>query len=285
MPLASPRAALPGHIAELPAPHDAVDRPGARWTIHAAPGIAVTATAERSVVGGGGCFGSYGVIARVDDEWRDGFRAVRFNYHAARRGAVPAWSPGSTLGVIDAFRAADRARLEAVVRPELDRAIREVVEAAAPDYRRAREHDRAWAVAWRAADAALLRGAGSLDLDALTSVLTPDGDPRLYVRTRVQVGGRSAFAMWFWIRDRGGEMTVEHRSAEPAKHMRIREYGGPFDLPLSRVGDVLGILDADGDGWAEILVTAHGYEGQSITAYEYSPRALEPTGASFHWGC
>ena len=136
--------------------------------------------------------------------------------------------------------------------PELDRAIREVVEAAAPDYRRAREHDHAWAVAWRAADAALLRGAGSLDLDALTYVLTPDGDPRLYVRTRVQVGGRSAFAMWFWIRDRGGEMTVEHRSAEPAKHMRIREYGGPFDLPLSRVGDVLGILDADGDGWAEI---------------------------------
>lgn len=78
-------------------------------------------------------------------------------------------------------------------------------------------------------------------------------------------------------------MTVEHRSAEPAKHMRIREYGGPFDLPPSRVGDVLGILDADGDGWAEILVTAHGYEGHSITAYEYSPQALEPTGAGFHW--
>lgn len=74
------------------------------------------------------------------------------------------------------------------MRPELDRAIREVVEATAPDYRRAQETHRAWAVAWRAADAALLRGAGSLDLDALTYVLTPVGDPRLYVRRRVQVG-------------------------------------------------------------------------------------------------
>ena len=93
--------------------------------------------------------------------------------------------------------------------------------------------------------------------------------------------------MIFWLREGPDSLTVER--SESLKHLLIRDgrdsYRGPAFPSRRFLGEVLAIVDSDDDGWAEILLTAYGYEGQSITAYKYTPDGPQKTVPSFAWGC
>ena len=289
-PLRAPAAQYAGeHIVELLAPvAELTDRPGDPWIIDVAPGVTLTATAERPVLGGMGCSGSYGVIARVDEAWQRVFRGARFRYYLARRGVGDPQATHSALGQIRSDLDAEmRARVEAAVRPEIARAVRDVTKDAAAGYARARSsaHLRRWAMPWARIDAALLRGEGTLLFDVQGFTLTPDGEPRLFVRSELRVHGATGFLMMFWLRDRGDRLDVESSDATLAAHIRIGEYGRPEIMRRSDYGEILGVVDSDRDGWAEIFVATRGYESFTISAHEYTPSGPRPTGTTIGWGC
>lgn len=285
-PLPAALAKYPGgHLVELDPPADVSDRAGDPWTIHAAPGVAVTATVERTVYSGADCTGVYGVIARVDEPWRERFRDVAFRYHVARRGFGEARVEESPLGSLAAPDAALRGRIEKLIRPEIARAVATVAAAVAPNYDRDTSR-RGWAAGWKKTDAALMRGEGVVSFDAQAFRLTADGDPRLFVRADVRIAGKTAFLMSFWLRQSGESLSIEHADSQHSRHIRIGEFGGPLhDFPLSYQREILGIVDMNRDGRAEILTGIHFSEGHAIEAREYTGGEPQAAGAAFRWGC
>ena len=258
---------------------------GDRWAVHTSPGQVFHATAERFVLGQGGCENLLALVLKIDSEELQAFRDVRTKYYVADvRAASTIASP---LGPLPdpAITPEFRRRLEGALAEVFAREFPRVRKEAASEMARmiASEHGdaRVWARERQQVDAALARGEGRLTYDAQSYRLTPDGVPRVFVRARWHVGSRLGFAAAFWVREDSGEIVWQN--LRPASWLRMRLFQG--EIHTSQLGLVLNVVDRDRDGWAEVIFLQGGYEGVGVEVLDVSDDGLKPAGISYSYGC
>jgi hypothetical protein len=259
-------------------------RTGDRWAVHAGPGRVFGATAERIVLGEGGCSHLIGVVLKVDDKDADTFAGVRAKYYAAGPD-LRADAAASDLGELPAstltpgVRARIDETLATLLKKELPAVRREAADAwgrAGSDF----EPHRTWGRSVLAAHEALARGAGTLTYDAQPYRLTPDGVPAIFVRAIWRAAGRQAFAAAVWLRADTGEILW--------KNMRPAAWIGMYEFQRGvlheQLGLVLNVVDSNGDGWAEIVFAQMGYESVGVSLLDVRS-AFEPVGSGYSYGC
>lgn len=166
---------------------------------------------------------------------------------------------------------------------------------------------------WLHVDRGLIRGKGTLDYDIRAFRLTPDGAPRLFVRARWKLANAPVFLMtaWFKAESATAEASETKTSgARTSKTESIKVSPNPASFPpnsahaevsplllsadaswssvlregvvTGTLGDsldfqtILNELDADHDGWAELLVHSDQGAATTITLYLYSDMGLAP---------
>ena len=267
--LATTRTRTPGRLFELPA--DRVQaivgdkaRVGDRWILDAGRRGRFRFSVEQLVLGYKDCGEAWGVLARVAADGAPAFAGVSEKYYVARRAQAEVAPPlktriGPVAFALDADR---RVELSALLEHERQRTWPELQREASQDYARAEAHGQKWHARWRRLDGALDRGEAQLGFDVQAFRLTPDGDPRLFVRARWTLSGALVYGMTAWIRV-SGRMAVERSDAKVAGWLRMGEFQRmPFDNEL--FGLVLNVVDTNGDGFAEILMLQSGDESRNV---------------------
>jgi hypothetical protein len=137
---------------------------------------------------------------------------------------------------------------------------------------------------WQQHDERLARGEGKLFYDLQALRLTPDGQPRYYVRAQWTLDRETAFLMSAWARpDR--DMLLEGVNTRPSRWLRLNEFQSER-LGLDDLGVVLNVFDYDGDGWGEVLIGERLYDGFRIQLLEYSEgQGFRRTGIVYRYGC
>lgn len=261
----------------LPNDHHVGDR---RW-IHTAPGQAYEATVERRVGGYfGGCTEAIGVLLRIAPANADAFRAVRPRYFVAT--PTPAEAPNA------AIRSAIRALPESAITGDVRRSLESMLQTTlARELPRVRSKD-APGLAVRAVEGqyrsdrigarerlkvldALERGEGKLRYEVQAFRLRADHVPILFVRAEWIVGWRHGLAGSLWLRGSDPLEVLEATAAwGMSRPMSFDDNVHPFEMGL-----ILNVLDRDGDGWGEVLLSMDGYESRTISLLEYSPAGFQ----------
>ena len=263
---------------------------GDRWQIHAAPGQAFQAEAERIVGGYAHCQAATGVLLRVVPEEAKAFAALPAKYFLAERATtLPLSNPASSSAVrvmpspsTAEFRRAVESTLDAVLARELPG----VRSDAAPELTRMASspvaYHRSWARQQRAIEEAMQAGQGTLTYDLQSFRLAPDGVPLHFVRAEWRVRQRQGFAASLWLR---GEQAIDvvDTNVQPASWLRMFEFQGK--VSREHLGFVLNVFDTDHDGWGEVLLARGGYESIEFSVLEYSPTGFQPTGTQLSSGC
>lgn len=226
-------------------------RSGDRWTIHAGPGQVFGATAERIVLGEGGCSRMIGVLLKVDDKDSYAFAGVRSKYYAAERASPPGVeASASALGEMPA------STLTPDVRAVIDKTLAALV------------------------PGELRTGAERPDYDAQPYRLTPDGPPLIFVRAFWRAGGRQVFAAAVWLRADTGEVVW--------KNPRIAAWLGAGEfrrgLMTENLGLVLNVVDSDDDGWGEVVFGQLGYESVGVSLLD-ARSGFTAAATGYTYGC
>jgi hypothetical protein len=137
--------------------------------------------------------------------------------------------------------------------------------------------------AWRAIDERLAKGEGALSYEIQALRVTPDGNPRWFVRARWMLDKKEAFLMSAWIRP-DKNMFLVSVDAGAAGMLRTAEFQRQ-SLRAEHQGLILNVFDYDGDGWGEILMERSGYESSQLALYKYTDSGLVPVGIELLWGC
>ena len=228
-PILQTRTRTPGPLFELPASRiqdilGTAARIGDRWTIDTGRGGEFHAIVERFVLGYKNCGEAWGVVAAVDEPR---FRAVTDKYFMARQASSEARPvTRSTVGPVP-YQLTDgrRAGIAGLLERELRRTWPSVRDEAAQWYGRADDaRHQQWSAQWKRLDAGVDRGEGRLSFDVQAFRLTPDGDPRLFVRARWVIGGLVVYAMSVWVRDGS---TLSSRSIRCARRSQAADVGIP----------------------------------------------------------
>jgi hypothetical protein len=133
---------------------------------------------------------------------------------------------------------------------------------------------------WRHESHRPARGRLTYDLQAF--VLDPSGVPMYFVRAEWRVDGKIGFGASLWLRGRQA-FEIVAQDLRPARWVRMFEFGGQLGRP--RYGQVLNVLDRDGDGWGEIVFSIEGYEGMGVELRELTPAGWSEPIASYGFGC
>jgi hypothetical protein len=290
--------------------------PGEQWSLSVTADSQVPVAIERAVTAPTGCSLALGFLAAVPEKQRAEFAATSEQYFVVRRGAapvaepmpVPARSaPASTpvsahIAELADWRATEnlQKQIAALLNQRMLQELARIdatlrANAHSPDPNpdpwlagnvRTRRRE------WLHRDRELAAGEGQLDYDVRAFRLTPDGAPRLFVRSRWKLDGAAAFLMTAWFRadadspktsaDPRGEEHVQLLSADSSWSSALRE-GRPGDA-LGETLDfetILNEFDDDHDGWAELLV--HSSDGASarFTLELYTDLGLAPTKTAF----
>ncbi len=264
---------------------------GDRWLVHTSPGRVFEATVERRVGGYfGGCTEAIGILLRVAPEQARAFGAVRPRYFVATPApAEPNAAAGSGVRTLPS----------STITPDVRRSIESILDATlAREFPGIRSKDaqgltthartaqsrsvRAWARERLQIDDAMERGESKLRYDVQAFQLAPDRVPVLFVRAEWLVGGRQGFAASLWLR--GSEpIEVLETNIGPATWLRGSLFRG--GVAPSHMGLILNVLDRDGDGWGEVLLSWEGYESRSISLLEYSPEGFQRAAITLSGGC
>lgn len=258
---------------------------GDRWAVHTSPGQVFHATAERFVLGQGGCENLLALVLKIDSEELQAFRDVRTKYYVADvRAALTIASPLGPLpdsAITPKFRARLETTLGQVFALELPRVRLETAKSIAAMATSEVEYHRSWARERRSVEAALALGAAVLTYDTQAYRLTPDGVPLVFVRARWHVGSRLGFAAAFWVREDSGKIVWQN--LRPASWLRTFEFQG--EVHTQQLGLVMNVVDRDRDGWAEVIFLQGGYEGVGVEVLDVSADGLKPAGISYSYGC
>ena len=269
---ATTRSRTPGRLFDVPADRvpDIVGdkaRVGDRWMLDAGRKGRFHFTVDQFVLGYKDCGEAWGILATIAADEAAAFASVVEKYYLARLERPGDTPPAkTTLGPIAfSLDRPQRDDLAALLERERIRTWPAIRAKLATDYARAeaseREPYRKWPARWKRFDAALDRGEAKLTFDMQAFRLTPDGEPRLYVRARWQVGGQFVYAISAWVRV-SAAFVVDRVDADVSYWMRMpNEYIGVADTNL---GLVLNVVDTDGDGYAEILLMRAGYESLNV---------------------
>jgi hypothetical protein len=241
---------------------------------------------ERLVLGHKDCGEGWGVVAGVAADEAAVFDAVPEQYFAGRRERLAAPpKPITKVGAISlTLSDVDRAALTTLVETERQRAWPALHRQAEDIY--ARMRDGAEAQTWRALDARFDRGEAVLDYNFQAFRMTPDGDPRLFVRATWRIAGTVVYAMSAWVHLSGG-FSIDDVDASVTLHLRYGSEGVGNPWRDEFLGVVLNVLDTDGDGRGEVLLTVAGYESQGMELFVYpiAPGRPHVTIATYSDGC
>ena len=236
-----------------------------------------------------GCTEAIGVLLRIAPANASAFRAVRARYYVA----TP--TPAETLSA--ATRSGVRALPESAITEDVRRSLESMLHTTlARDLPGVRAKD-APGLALRALKGqyrsdrigarerlkildALERGEGQLRYEVQAFRLAPHRVPVLFVRAEWIVGWRQGFAGSLWLRG-GNTLEVLETNAAwgVSRPMSFQDNVHPFEMGL-----VLNVLDRDGDGWGEVLLSMDGYESRTISLLEYSPAGFQRA-ISLSGGC
>ena len=263
-------------------------RVGDSWVIMTGGETTIHCKIEKFAVATMACQAGIAAICSVASDEQAALKDVREKYYLAlpqseftRKKGQP---PASRVGFLKEGSKMDapaKERLEAVLHKqmlqELARVRREMVD----EY--SRNAAQRWAREWKTYDERLARGEGKLSYDVQALRLTPDGQPRLYVRAQWTWGSKVVFLTTLWIRP-DQQMQIEAVSSKEAELLRMSEFQHMM-LGLKNLGMILNVFDWDGNGWGEILMTQEGYESFGIGLLEYSERGPQATGIAYGYGC
>ena len=274
-------------------------QPGDQWTLSLTSGQTIPITINHPIIAPTGCSLALGFLASIPPAQQANFSR---EYFVVRRAAVESADPASTTQIAElkwnpkpaAAKQIER-QLTTRMRDELARiddhlrsnanspgATANEMPVANP-YPRLKE--------WLRADRALTRGEGVLDYDLRAFRLTPDANPRLFVRARWTLAGSPVFLMTAWFKDASAANVKPDAqptllSADSNWSLAMREgqtaTGLGDDLNFQTI---LNQFDADHDGWAELLI--HSYDNSTqqsdapsrsttIALYLYTDKGLVP---------
>lgn len=270
------------HVKDLAGP-----LPGDRWVLEAGGLTTFHCTIERLAVAEIACGTAIVAIGQVDPAEQEAFKHLKERYYLviseANHVAVPPPEAGpAILKEPLALSAGVTERLEASLQEQFLRELPRVRRASAASYalmaRLGREHP------WLDRDERLARSEGKLSYDLRAFRLSPDGQPRYFVRARWTLDGHTSFLMSAWVwPDR--DMLVETVDSRPSEWLRMNEFQSER-LGLNDLGIVLNVFDYDGDGWGEILIGQRRYEGFHMRLLKYlEGRGFRRTGVSYRYGC
>lgn len=269
---------------------------GEQWFLSILPGWTVPAMIERVVVAPSGCSLALGFLAKVPDGYEGAFNGNREEYFIVRRHSVELAQPplSGKVGEIPATKVPTFPKdvleqaLDSQMKYEVARIDAKLrANAASPGSKesqmpvggagfRVKE--------WLYADEGLKQGKGVLKYDVRGFHLTPDGEPRLFVRALWTLDGVPVFLMTAWFHQWPQVSTLGLIWADARWSEALRTGEAPASL-----GDdlnfqtVLNVFDGDYDGWGELLI--HSYDvgpsaekdgSASIGLYLYTDQGLVP---------
>jgi hypothetical protein len=259
------------------------------WSVHISPGEVVRATADRVVAGSVSCQQAAAVLLTIAAADRARFRSVGEKYfvaepRAANRAVTAAkWGLGALKGAAVAPAVAQR--LEGLLGDVLERELPKIREETADEIARMSsssvDYHRRWATERRAADEHLARGNVQLSYDVQAFRLGPGTGITYFVRAQWLAGGTPAFAAALWLR--GDPLEIIEADTSAASWLRMFEFQGRVDA--IQLGQVLNVIDRNGDGWAEVIMARGGYESLAIAVQAYSSGGFVPEDISFASGC
>jgi len=298
---------------------------GERWTLSLSPDATIPVVIERPIVAPDGCSLAIGFLASIPPDQQSAFAQSRREYFVVRRTPVESADPPSTaqLGELPDWKPTPPMRKQIAqqltdrMKQELAKIDARLLANAASPGEAAGELPvggaRPRLQEWLQADQSLARGEGALDYDLHAYRLTPDGDPRLFVRARWRLADATAFLMTAWFRvqtkppnqpdqaqpDRARIDQAQPTPTQPAElrpvplsadtswstAMREAEAPDPTTSPTEHSLDFQSILnefDADHDGWAELLVYSHNGPATTMTLYLYTDLGLVPLKTPYH---
>jgi hypothetical protein len=270
------------HFKDLPGPV-----PGDRWVLKAGGLATFHCTIEKLAIAEVACGTTIVAMGQVDSAEQEAFRHINEKHYLviseANHVAVPPSEVGpAILRDPPALTADAKERLEASLQEQFLHELSRVRRVSAASYglmaRLGREHP------WQDRDERLARSEGKLSYDLQALRLSPDEQPRYFVRAQWTLDKKTSFLMSVWLRpDR--DMLVEAVNSRPSEWMRMNEFQSER-LGLEDLGIVLNVFDYDGDGWGEILIGQRRYEGFHMHLLEYSEgRGFQRTGIAYRYGC
>lgn len=243
---------------------------GQRWQLDAGRHGVFELTVERLVIGQAECGEGWGVMLAASAHDAARLTRIREKYFIARPDSErPATDAVSAVGPIDVSLSDQqrRAMIEVLERervriwPAVRKSIEEMLSHGAGTGPPPR---------WRGLDDRFSAGEGTLDYDVQAFRMTPDSDPRLFVRAEWRIGQQIVFLMSAWVRV-GATLTLDRSDAQASRFLRFREFAG-FHVGREYLGGILNIVDANRDGWGEVVFLQHGWDALVIAAIEY-PRS------------
>ncbi len=283
-------------------------RRGDQWILNLSPGLTIPVSIEHPIVAPTGCNLALGFLAEVPLDQQAKFATAPGDYFAVRHMPVAPSDPPVIASIGELHNWKFTAAAAQQIEPQLNARMKQ--ELAAIDARLRANAGTPGALAhdvpvasplprtreWLHADKALADGEGKLDYDVHAYALSPDGDPRLFVRARWTLAGAPVFVMIAWFRQNSDAAT--NAGASPltenaklplptaklsllfadsswSKSMREGESRGSLGDHLD-FATVLNTFDADRDGWAELLVHSDQGASSALTLSLYTDEGLVP---------
>lgn len=270
--------------------------PGEEWNLSLSPEQAISAVIERPVIAPLGCSLALGFLAAIPADQQAVFAATDSDYFSIRRAAVESADPPVDAHIAELHHwklsgaAAKQIEQQLIARMKQDVTqidARFLTNAAGPGEAAgelpnggARPHLKEWIHA----DQGLIRGEGKLAFDTRSFRLTPDQAPRIFVRARWTLAGATVFLMTAWFKEEAApsdpsaaRYTLLFADSSWSTALRETDHTGTLGEDLD-FQSVLNELDADRDGWAEVLIHSTDLRDQgassAITLYSYSDKGL-----------
>ena len=280
-------ASSPSHLIDLPDSMTAKlvgekAHVGDAWTIDVPQAGRFHATVQRFVLGYRNCGEAWGVLLRAVPAERDVFQTTISAQVLARPGTIEVPSGRIPGPVARTLTAAERAKIAPLLEAARVRTEADVRRQSSTVnlHRPATAAERAWMTKWTALDRTLDHRQGKLAFDATLYRLTPDGDPRVFVRAHWLANGEVAYALAAWVR-LAPQPSIDQVDATPARALRFMDEGVDWDRAVPRV---LAVFDVDADGRAEVLMTRQGYESSDHVLIEYPASPTEKPRELAHYG-
>ena len=272
-----------------------------QWTLQVSPESAFPVTLGQPVIAPNGCSLTAGFLATVPLDRLKEFAASPQEYFVIRRAPAQSAQPARSSTHISEVRnwqsTSDfRKQMAELLSTRMKQELSRIDAALLANARNPNQPEPAWPAnhvrrpslkEWVQRDARLLHDEGRLDFDVRAFRLSPDAEPRLFVRARWKLDDAPVFLMTAWFKE-----LLEAESSRTAARAvllfvdsswstKLREGEAPDDLGSTLdFQTVLSEFDADHDGWAELLLYSvipsdSGLSG-NITLYLYTDLGLVP---------
>lgn len=275
---------LPGLVKSTPK--------GQQWVLQLSSDANVPVTIDRAVLADTGCSLSVGFLATVASGKQREFAAAPQDYFVIHRfPTAPAERPQSPDEVLELPDLKPAPEFEEAIARQLNQRMHKELLKVHSELMDNQEHIEqreetwpfvrpvgTWLAQWIQIDQQLQNGKAKLSFQTKAFRVTPDGTPRLFVRARWEIAGKTAFLMSAWFR---GDPTPLLLNADARWSNQLRQGKLEYSfLDHREFQDILNVFDADRDGLGELLVYNQSAASSRISLYRYNDLGLIPMKAS-----